>query len=200
MQTSSLAPPRARRAVSLLAAEALLGVAQPVEDSSDDDDEARATTAPQRAAATNWHQLMLANDAELRALGAALPPAALAALCDDAGGAPAAAPAGLSAAGAGPSVAGLYVRLAHCLCFRSALLGKLGEYVGAAKSATATLRALAASERAAEPPRSGSAERARMEQLRAQAQHNLAIAVRMHRDRAAAAAATAAHDRVEVRL
>ena len=95
---------------------------------------------------------------------------------------------------------GLYVRLAHCLCFRSALLGKLGEFVGAAKSATATLRALAASERAAEPPRSGSAERARMEQLRAQAQHNLAIAVRMHRDRAAAAAATAAHDRVEVRL
>merc|ERR1719487_2842615 len=111
--------------------------------------------ATPRVPETNWHQLMLANDAELRALGA----------------------------GAGPSVAGLYVRLAHCLCFRSALLGKLGEFVGAAKSATATLRALAASERAAEPPRSGSAERARMEQLRAQAQHNLAIAVRMHRDR-----------------
>ena len=199
MQTISLEPPRARRAVSLLAAEALLGVARPVENSSDDDDEARSMATP-RVPETNWHQLMLANDAELRALGAALPPAALAALCDDAGGAPAAAPAGLSAAGAGPSVAGLYVRLAHCLCFRSALLGKLGEFVGAAKSATATLRALAASERAAEPPRSGSAERARMEQLRAQAQHNLAIAVRMHRDRAAAAAATAAHDRVEVRL
>ena len=44
MQTISLEPPRARRAVSLLAAEALLGVALPVEDSSDDDDSSKTSS------------------------------------------------------------------------------------------------------------------------------------------------------------
>merc|ERR1719311_472746 len=61
-------PARApRRAVSILAAESLIGIAQPSHETDD----------------AKWEQMLDANGAELRAIGAALPPAALAALCDD---------------------------------------------------------------------------------------------------------------------